>query len=114
MPLYEADSSGRKQQPIARTGTAFYSHAVCPTNEILTKRPSHINVNSVGTYAFLYESTSSFGVNVSGQIGNFITGSKVNHANAGGIKLEVSPIAWRRTDAADAVGDITFVYVRVS
>lgn len=111
MPLYEAD--GTKQKPIARTGTGFYSHAVCPTNEIVTKRPSHINVNSVGTYAFLYESTSSFGANVSGQVSSFITGSKVNHANAGGIKLEVSPIAWRRTDADDAVGDITFVYVRV-
>ena len=115
MPLYKQDSNDTsKQTPdITPGGTSRFSFAECPTNEILTKRPSHVNVNSVGTYAFLYESTSSFGVNVSGQIGNFITGSKVNHANAGGIKLEVSPIAWRRTDAADAVGDITFVYVRV-
>ena len=110
MPLYEAD--GTKQKPIARTGTAFYSHAVCPTNEIVAKRPSHVNVNTVGTYAFLYETTSSFGGNVADQIGNFVTGSSVG-ANGGGIKLEVSPIAWRRTDADDAVGDITFVYVRV-
>jgi len=112
MPLYEAN--GKKQKPIARTGTGFYSHATCPTNEIVSKRPSHVNVNSVGTYAFLYETTSSFGGDVSGQIANFVTGSKVNHANAGGIKLEASPISWRRCDDTDAVGDITFVYVRVS
>ena len=30
------------------------------------------------------------------------------------IKLEINPVAWRRTDDTDAVGQITFVYVRVS
>ena len=103
MPLYEAD--GKKQKPIARTGTDFYSHAVCPTNEVVTKRPSYVNVNSVGVYAFAYKS---------GSVSTYVTGSKVNHANAGGIRLDINPVAWRRTDAADAVGDITFVYVRVS
>ena len=110
MPLYEAD--GKKQKPIARTGTAFYSHAVCPTNEIVTKRPSHVNVNTVGTYAFLYETTSSVGGNVVGQIGNFVTGSKLV-ANHGNVKLDINPVAWRRTDDDETEADITFVYVRV-
>ena len=115
MPLYEADSSGRKQQPIARTGTAFYSNAVCPTNEIVTKRPSYVNVNSQGTYAFLYETTASAGANVSvTELSNFITGSLIQSANAGGIRLDVCPIAWRRTDGTDAAGAVTFVYVRVA
>ena len=70
MPLYEAN--GDKQKPIARTGKAFYSHATCPTNEIVLKRPSFINVNSEGEYAFLYETTSSAGGDVSKQIANFV------------------------------------------
>ena len=104
MPLY--DPNGKKQQPKARTGTSFFSHATCPTNEIVSKRPSHINVNSVGTYAFLYETTSSFGGDVSGQIANFVTGSSVG-TNGGGIRLDISPVAWRRTDDTDAVGQIS-------
>ena len=108
MPLYDAD--GKKQKPIPRTGTAFYSHAACPTNEVVTKRPSYVNVNSVGTYAFLYETTASMGATTTAE--TYITGSSVG-TNGGGIRLDISPIAWRRTDAADAVGQITFVYVRV-
>jgi hypothetical protein len=74
------------------------------------KRCSHVNVNSVGTYAFLYETTASYGGTTN--VETYMTGSKVNHANAGGIKVEVNPIAWRRTDAAESAGDVTFVYVR--
>tara|TARA_E500000305_G_scaffold600_1_gene524 strand:- start:245 stop:586 length:342 start_codon:yes stop_codon:yes gene_type:complete len=112
MPLYEAD--GKKQKPVARNGTAFLSNAVCPTNEIVTKIPSYVNVNSIGTYAFLYETTASSGADVSvTELGNFVTGSVIQSANAGGIRLDVSPVAWRRTDGADAAGAVTFVYVRV-
>ena len=90
-----------------------YSNASCPTNEIVTKRPTYVNINKVGQYAFLYETTSSAGGNVAGQITSFVTGSVVQNAAAGGIKLDISPVAWRRIDASDAVGDVTFVYVRV-
>ena len=89
-----------------------YSNATCPTNEIVTKRPTYININKTGEYAFLYETTSSAGGDVAGQIANFVTGSVVEDA-AGGIKLDISPVAWRRIDDTDAVGDVTFVYVRV-
>ena len=111
MSLYDAD--GTKQKPKARNGRAFYSHADCPTTETVAKRPSYVNVNSVGTYAFLYETTSSFGGNVADQIGNFETGSKVV-ANHGNVKLDINPVAWRRTDDDETAADITFVYVRVS
>ena len=109
MPLYEAD--GKKQKPIARTGTAFCSHAGCPANEVITKRPSYVNINQVGTYAFAYDSASAaLGTSTT----NYITGSVVQNAAAGGTKLDINPVAWRRTDDTDAVGQVTFVYVRVS
>ena len=112
MPLYEADSLGRKQQPIARTGTGFYSHATCPAHSTITKRPSYVTVNLNGTYAFAYSSASAaLGTSTT----NYITGSVVDDG-AGPIRLDISPVAWRQVDGANAggdVGDITFVYVRV-
>ena len=29
---------------------------------------------------------------------------------AGPIRLDINPVAWRQTDAAGTVGDVTFVY----
>ena len=113
MPFYKPDpNDSSKLVPNEHYGLR-YSTADCPTTDIVTKRATHVNVNSVGHYAFLYETTSSIGGTTTQDLASYITGSKVNHANAGGIKVECSPVAWRRTDAAGAVGDITFVYVRV-
>ena len=114
MALYKQDPNNTKKQiPNNPIQGSQYSKAICPTNEIVTKRPTYVTVNKVGTYAFLYETTSSVGGNVAGQYPSFTTGSVVQNAAAGGIKLDISPVAWRRIDAADTVGDITFVYVRV-
>ena len=111
MPFYKPDpTDSSKLVPNEHYGLR-YSTADCPTTDIVTKRATHENVNSVGHYAFLYETTASYGGTTN--VETYMTGSKVNHANAGGIKVECSPVAWRRTDAAGAVGDITFVYVRV-
>ena len=44
---------------------------------------------------------------------NYITGSVLVDYN-GPIKLDISPTAWSQTNAAGTIGDITFVYVRVS
>ena len=100
-------SYGQKPNPVP-----YYSYATCPTNEIVTKRPSHVNVNSVGTYAFLYETTASVGGASTEELARFVTGSQVV-ANHGNIKLDINPVAWRRTDDTDAVGQVTFVYKRV-
>ena len=112
MALYKADPNNTKKQipDNFRKGTQF-SNATCPTNETVTKRPTYVNMNKVGTYAFLYETTASHGGNTLAE--RYITGSVVQNAAAGGIKLDISPVAWRRCDAADVVGDVTFVYVRV-
>ena len=102
MPLYEAD--GKKQKPIVRDGTGFYSHATCPPHSTKTKRPTYIVVNEPGTYKFSYENTPS----------SYITGSVVA-SNGGPIRLDISPTAWKdASDGAGSVGDITFVYVRAN
>lgn len=102
MPLYDADGTS-KQKPIVRDGTGFYSHAICPAHSTKTKRPTYIVVNEPGTYKFSYENTPT----------NYITGSVLVDDN-GPIKLDINPTAWATTGAAGSVGDITFVYVRVS
>ena len=106
MPLYDADGTS-KQKPIVRDGTGFYSHATCPTREVKQKRPTYVVINKAGTYAFSYENTPT----------TYITGSSLNGDNDRGNaspKLDIQPTAWRQTDADGSVGDVTFVYVRVS
>ena len=102
MPLYEAD--GTKQKPIARTGTAFYSHANCPAAQTIVKRPSYVVVNNPGSFSFAYESGSYPEV--------YITGSVIEQNGGGPIRLDISPVAWGGHGVS--TGDITFVYVRVS
>ena len=115
MPLYSPASgslgNNKHQTP---NFTAQYSFADCPTGEVISQRCSHVTVNKEGTYAFLYETTSSVGTTPDYKIETCLTGSVVQHAQAGGIKLDVNPIAWRRTDGTDAAGAVTFVYVRVA
>ena len=113
MPLYSPASgslgNNKHQTP---NFTAQYSFADCPTGEVISQRCSHVTVNKVGTYAFLYETTSSLGTAPDYKIETYLTGSVVQHAQAGGIKLDINPIAWRRIDDDEADGDVTFIYVR--
>ena len=110
MPLYMSSSvDGTKQVPVNPTinGTQV-SRATCPAGNTVVKRPSYVNINTVGTYAFLYETTASYGGTTTA---GFVTGSIVV-ANHGNVKLDINPLAWTRCDAANAVGQITFVYKR--
>jgi hypothetical protein len=109
MSFYKADpNNSNKQIPnVTKQGISRYSHATCPVHSTITKRPSYVICNKEGTYAFAYES---------GSVSTYRTGSVVEAA-AGGIRLDISPVAWRQVDAGNAggtVGDVTFVYVRVS
>ncbi len=114
MPLYKQDPNNTSTQiPNGIQGTQ-YSSADCPAHSTVTKRPSYVNINMSGTYAFLYETTASVGGTTVAE--GYITGSVVESANAGAVKLDISPVAWRQVDGANAggtVGDVTFVYVRV-
>ena len=54
MSFYKQDPNNPKKQiPISRTGTGFYSHATIPPSFTVNKRPSYVNVNKVGTFLFL-------------------------------------------------------------
>ena len=97
---------GDKQKPIERDGIRFYSHATCPVHSTKQKRPSYVIINKKGTYAFSYENTPT----------TYITGSSLNGDDDRGNaspRLDIQPTSWRKTDATGAVGDVTFVYVRV-
>tara|TARA_R100001015_G_C4462397_1_gene48845 strand:- start:167 stop:499 length:333 start_codon:yes stop_codon:yes gene_type:complete len=110
MPLYSNDPNNTKKQVPAVTpnGIHRFSYAVCPSAEGITKRPSYVIINQPGSYAFAYES---------GSVSTYITASVIaGDADRGNpaVKLDINPVAWRQADAAGDVGDVTFVYVRVS
>ena len=93
MSLYDAGRK-KKNQKLGMVGLFIVMLIVLRLK--LGKKTINVNVNSVGTYAFLYETTSSIGTTTTGaQINNYITGSKVE-TNGGGIRLDISPVAWRR------------------
>jgi len=118
MSFYKQDPNNSKKQIPNRIGGGIqrYSHATCPPARQITKRPSYVTVNSTGSYAFLYETTASAGGTTFEE--GYMTGSSIQNANAGGIKLDINPVAWKQTDESsgepNAVGDVTFIYVRVS
>ena len=87
-----------------------YGHATTPAEETFTKRPSHVLVNVNGTYAFSYNQTGSIG-GTHADVGAYTTGSVLGNAAGGPVKLDIQPNAWRQTDAAGSVGDITFIYL---
>ena len=98
--MYQADpNNSKKQTPKARPKTA-YGKSTTPSAQVISDRPNYIIINKVGTYRFAYES---------GSVGTYETGSVVDDA-AGPIRLDINPVAWRQTDAAGSVGDVTFVY----
>ena len=105
MAFYKPDpNDSKKQVPIADNPILKrVGHAITPEDGVITKRPTHVICNVEGTYAFAYES---------GSVSTYITGSVVEAA-AGGIKLDINPVAWRQTNgaaSAGTVGDVTFVY----
>ena len=111
MPLYKQDPDNSKKQVPVANNRVLINKATVPTEQIIQERPNKVIVNVNGTYAFLYETTSSVDGDVSGQIGNFITGSVLGNAAGGPVTLPIRPVAWRQTDAASGtVGDVTFVY----
>ena len=100
MSRYEADPNNNlKSQPKALPLSA-HGKATTPDKETIVDRPNHVIINVNGTYAFAY---------TSGSASTYTTGSVVDDA-AGPIRLDINPIAWRQTDAAGTVGDVTFVY----
>ena len=107
MALYKQDpDNSSKQVPVSNIHILKkVGHATAPADGVINKRPTYVICNVNGTYAFAYES---------GSVSTYTTGSVVQSANAGGVILDINPVAWRQTDAAGTVGDVTFVYRRIS
>ena len=98
---YKVDPDNNlKMIPKSKAIREAYGRATTPVVESVEPRPTHVLVNMNGTYAFAYES---------GSVGSYQTGSVVDDA-AGPVRLEIQPVAWRQTDAAGSIGDVTFVY----
>ena len=106
MSLYKQDpNNSKKQIPISDTHILKkVGHATTPADGIINKRPTYVICNVNGTYAFAYES---------GSVSTYTTGSVVQSGNAGGVKLDINPVKWKR-DGGGSVGDVIFVYRRIS
>ena len=101
MSRYEADPNNtNKSQPKAIPVSA-YGRSILPAAEAIVDRPNYILINVNGTYAFAYQS---------GSVSTYETGSLVGNAAGGPIRMDINPVAWRQTDAAGTLGDVTFVY----
>ena len=100
MSAYQADPNNNKKQQPKAIPTSAYGKVTTPAAETIQDRPNHVIINMNGVYAFAYESGSS---------DTYTTGSVVDDG-AGPVRLDINPVAWRQTDAAGSVGDVTFVY----
>ena len=100
--MYQVDPNDNlKMIPKNKIVKEAYGRATTPAAETIEPRPTHVLVNMNGTYAFAYQSGSK---------DTYVTGSVVDDA-AGPVRLEIQPVAWRQTNAAGTVGDVTFVYI---
>ena len=101
--MYTTDpNNAKKQVPKARPSYAM-GRATQPGPQVLSDRPNYVLVNAAGNYSFLYAQTGSFGG------GDYISGSNIQGANAGPIRLDIQPRAW--ASSGGATGDVTFVYL---
>ena len=128
--LGTAGGTPLNQQPISRT--ELVRMATLPAACVIQNRPNYVMINNTGSYAFLYTTSGSSGGR-SDYIAaenalqeTWITGSivvPVNHhlispGTSGSsfvvnpIKLDINPVAWRRTDGTitGTTGDVTFVF----
>ena len=107
---YKVDPNNNlKMIPKTKVANDAYGHAITPNAEIFQERPSYVLINVNGTYAFSNANTGSLGGTHNAR-GTYVTGSLLGDAAGGPLKLDINPTAWRQTDTAGGVGDVTFVY----
>ena len=119
------DSGKQIPRGFHRLGTnTVFSRATCPAILTIQKHPDHILINNTGSYAFNYTNESAVGTKTaftvpvlatfqSGSVHKFHSGAgQTGSAAFTPIKLDIQPVAWRRTDSLkDGYGDnVTFVY----
>ena len=103
MSSYKADPNNNvKQVPNNRPSYAI-GKAITPANKIHeAKRPNYVLINTIGNYSFCYDNSGSYPA-------DFISGSKIENAAGGPVKLDIQPTAWAEEDGK--TGDVTFVYL---
>ena len=98
--MYKADpNNSKKQIPKARSSDAYGKATQPGPYPLRHARPNYVLINTAGNYSFAYES---------GSLATYVSGSLIQSANAGPIRLDINPIAW--ISNGGAVGDVTFVY----
>tara|TARA_B100001778_G_C18485981_1_gene582685 strand:- start:300 stop:665 length:366 start_codon:yes stop_codon:yes gene_type:complete len=119
MPLYDRDpNNSNKQTPNtkAKGYRQLAGYSMLPAVDTVQKPPSYVIINQSGSYSFKYRDytegretpfTSSF------ITGAFVIGTSETAQGVGaGLKLDINPVVWHRTDKTGATGDVTFVYRR--
>ena len=99
--MYQADPNDNKKQIPKARSTDAYGKATTPGPYPLRyDRPNYVLINVAGDYSFAYES---------GSLATYVSGSNIQSANAGPVRLDINPIAW--VSSGGEAGDVTFVYL---
>ena len=103
------------KMPCAPSGAAWYNQVYGGGSgrRGTTSTSSHsTSLNDYGTFASLYMDLA-VGENPHpgyGSANGIAHIALLNDAAGGPLKLDINPTAWRQTDTAGSVGDVTFVY----
>lgn len=105
--MYNADPNDNTKQIPKNLPDDVFSKVTIPAENTLNDRPAYVIINEVTSgagYAFAYTSASFAESNTTGYISGSIA------AGEGPIRIDIQPVAWRQTNSAGTVGDISFVY----
>jgi|GEM_PF-2192105 hypothetical protein len=108
LPPGSTGNANEKMGPKGLPASAF-GKVTMPLSHSIQERASSVIINPTADaiFAFLYETTASIGGASYNE--GYVSGSKIM-ADGGSLSLPIQPVAWKRTDAAGAKGDVTFVY----
>ena len=114
--MFRADPNDNRKQIPYGTPHKAYGRAEIVTSCSIHEAPSYVLINSTGSYAFAYNTTASHGTSLFSGSTQYVSGTVVHNMNQLPVKLDISPNAWKKCNAAHnetkggITGQITFVY----